>query len=104
MRCGRAARALVSGGGYGQLLRDLIHCKLLLPSKVLDMLVYEVEQRYHFTENCEKELPLNGLELAHFSDSHDLGNLQNRGYHANQEGYSKENHCENQLCLLLSEV
>ena len=68
------------------------------------MLENKVEQRQHFAENRKKELPLDGLELTHFIESHDLGDLQNRGYHANQESYSEENHCENQLCLLLSEV
>ena len=68
------------------------------------MLENKVEQRQHFAENRKKELPLDGLKLTHFIESHDLGDLQNRGYHANQESYSEENHCENQLCLLLSEV
>ena len=68
------------------------------------MLICEVEQRDHLTENREEKFPLDGLKLAHIIDGHNVGELQNRGYGANQERYSEEYHCENQLCLLLSEV
>ena len=104
MGCGIAARAGAARGWHGQLSIDFSHRWLLIHWQVLDMLVNEVVERYHLTEDREEELRLDGSELAHFLDSHNTADLQNGGYNANQEGNSEEDHCENQLCFLLSEV